>query len=450
MPRFAPVARSSWQCMKLRVATWSFTTRPAGSQLWMRRWYSRRAPLLLGETRRRDAEASQAALGGVELGARARDRDPHRGMRLLHRLWQHRALGHREAVALPGEALLGPHARNRAHVLVPVLLRAVRVRFEAAELGPGRRAGRPELEAPTRDQVEGRRALGDADGVVHLAHTDDGAVANPDLLRLHGAGRQKDLGRARVRIAFEKMVLDGPDRVEAELVGEPHLLEGVLEDLRLVLRGEGTRRRQFVEDAELQDVACSRVVAPRRTIAAPQRATRSSGEHSIRFDYGCRSQGCRSGACPIRVCRARMALKLYAISDLHVGFKENRAALLALPAHPADWLILCGDLGDTPQQLDFALEVLSAKFAQLIWVPGNHELWTLPRATGSRGVARYAELVELCRRRRLPHARGPVPGLAGRGRAASAGARSSCSTTTAFAPTRSPWRTPSPGPSSRM
>ncbi len=108
-------------------------------------------------------------------------------------------------------------------------------------------------------------------------------------------------------------------------------------------------------------------------------------------------------------------MKLYAISDLHVGFKENRAALRALPAHPDDWLILCGDLGDTPQQLDLALEVLAAKFAQLIWVPGNHELWTVPRATGSRGVERYAELVELCRKRGCLTPEDPFPIWSGEG-----------------------------------
>ena len=110
-----------------------------------------------------------------------------------------------------------------------------------------------------------------------------------------------------------------------------------------------------------------------------------------------------------------MDLKLYAISDLHVGFKENRAALRGLPAHPDDWLILCGDLGDTPQQLDYALEVLAAKFAQLIWVPGNHELWTVPRAIGTRGVERYAELVELCRERGCLTPEDPFPIWAGEG-----------------------------------
>jgi len=91
-------------------------------------------------------------------------------------------------------------------------------------------------------------------------------------------------------------------------------------------------------------------------------------------------------------------LKLHAISDLHVGFKDNLIALSELPAHPEDWLILCGDIADTPQQLEVALQVLERKFAQLIWVPGNHELWTVPRDSLLRGVARYEQLVELCRR----------------------------------------------------
>ena len=108
-------------------------------------------------------------------------------------------------------------------------------------------------------------------------------------------------------------------------------------------------------------------------------------------------------------------MKLYAISDLHVGFKANREAIVALPAHPEDWLILCGDIGDTPQQLDFALQVLGQKFAKLIWVPGNHELWTVPRATGQRGVARYAELVELCRRRGVLTPEDPFPVWQGEG-----------------------------------
>ena len=41
-------------------------------------------------------------------------------------------------------------------------------------------------------------------------------------------------------------------------------------------------------------------------------------------------------------------MKLWAISDLHVGYEENRRAVQALPAYPDDWLIVAGDTGETP------------------------------------------------------------------------------------------------------
>ena len=91
-------------------------------------------------------------------------------------------------------------------------------------------------------------------------------------------------------------------------------------------------------------------------------------------------------------------MRLWAISDLHVGYEENRRAVQALPSYPDDWLIIAGDTGETPAHLDFVLRTLQPRFAQLIWTPGNHDLWT-PRNLPSeqRGVAHYERLVRLCR-----------------------------------------------------
>lgn len=92
-------------------------------------------------------------------------------------------------------------------------------------------------------------------------------------------------------------------------------------------------------------------------------------------------------------------MKLYAISDLHLRYEENRNALLSMGAYPEDWLIIAGDVGESADQLEFALEVLSTRFARLFWVPGNHDLWTMPSdVTGVRGVAKYNQFVNICRR----------------------------------------------------
>jgi predicted phosphodiesterase len=91
-------------------------------------------------------------------------------------------------------------------------------------------------------------------------------------------------------------------------------------------------------------------------------------------------------------------MKLYAISDLHVGFEPNRDLWSALGDHHDDWLAIAGDVGETEGHLRFALEIATARFQRVLWVPGNHELWTLPETDGElRGEARYRRLVAICR-----------------------------------------------------
>ena len=91
-------------------------------------------------------------------------------------------------------------------------------------------------------------------------------------------------------------------------------------------------------------------------------------------------------------------MKLYAISDLHLRHTDNRQALLARPAHPDDWLIVAGDVGETLAEMELMLRTLTERFRQVIWVPGNHELWTMPSEKPPlRGEARYQRLVSLCR-----------------------------------------------------
>ncbi|HEY8304463.1 MAG TPA: metallophosphoesterase [Solirubrobacteraceae bacterium] len=90
---------------------------------------------------------------------------------------------------------------------------------------------------------------------------------------------------------------------------------------------------------------------------------------------------------------------LMAISDLHVTHPENRRIVESLrPAAEGDWLIVGGDISEAVEDVRWALTLLRERFAKVLWVPGNHELWTTPGdPLKLRGVQRYEHLVELCR-----------------------------------------------------
>ncbi len=92
--------------------------------------------------------------------------------------------------------------------------------------------------------------------------------------------------------------------------------------------------------------------------------------------------------------------QLLAISDLHVSHADNRPVVESLrPGNPQDWLIVAGDVAERVSDLEWALGLLRERFATVVWVPGNHELWTTHRDEVTlRGVERYQHLVEVCRR----------------------------------------------------
>ena len=88
-------------------------------------------------------------------------------------------------------------------------------------------------------------------------------------------------------------------------------------------------------------------------------------------------------------------MKLYALSDLHVNHAANRRTLEEMPAHPDDWLVLAGDIGESENQLRWVLELLGPRWGRLVCVPGNHELWST--GDGLHGEARYRRWVDVCR-----------------------------------------------------
>lgn len=108
---------------------------------------------------------------------------------------------------------------------------------------------------------------------------------------------------------------------------------------------------------------------------------------------------------------------LFAISDLHVNHSENRLAVELLAPHSnRDWLIVCGDVSDGVEDLEWALALLRERFEKVIWVPGNHELLAQRDDPPElRGESRYLHLVEICRRLGVVTPEDPYPIWTGRG-----------------------------------
>lgn len=89
-------------------------------------------------------------------------------------------------------------------------------------------------------------------------------------------------------------------------------------------------------------------------------------------------------------------MRIFAVSDLHADFRENRAALesAGLSGHREDVLIVAGDIADGEAVLRDTLEWLAGRFAEVFFVPGNHELWV--RGEGRDSMEKFHAVLRLC------------------------------------------------------
>src|SRR5579883_1716506 len=81
----------------------------------------------------------------------------------------------------------------------------------------------------------------------------DHAVAEPDALGALAGGAEEYFRRGRVRVFLEKVMLDFPRIVVAELVGQLDLRQRILQELVLALRSPRPRQLMLVENAEFHD-----------------------------------------------------------------------------------------------------------------------------------------------------------------------------------------------------
>ncbi|MBG0566332.1 metallophosphoesterase family protein [Actinoplanes aureus] len=108
---------------------------------------------------------------------------------------------------------------------------------------------------------------------------------------------------------------------------------------------------------------------------------------------------------------------LFAISDLHVSYADNRALLDRLePESDDDWLLVAGDVADLFEDVERTLRLLRSRFGTVVWAPGNHELWSHPHdPVQLRGEPRYRALVRMCRDNGVVTPEDPYPVWTGAG-----------------------------------
>jgi hypothetical protein len=83
------------------------------------------------------------------------------------------------------------------------------------------------LYSPPTEDVQSANMLRHTKRMIDFKrHMHDG-VTEPDALSHHRRGRQKLLRTGKMGVARQEMMLDGPHRVKAQLIGISDLLQGL-------------------------------------------------------------------------------------------------------------------------------------------------------------------------------------------------------------------------------
>ena len=72
-------------------------------------------------------------------------------------------------------------------------------------------------------------------------------------------------------------------------------------------------------------------------------------------------------------------MRVFALSDIHIDYGVNAKwiANLSIADYKDDVLILAGDVTDRPCRFSWCLKTLAKRFKQVLFVPGNHDLWVI-------------------------------------------------------------------------
>ena len=87
-------------------------------------------------------------------------------------------------------------------------------------------------------------------------------------------------------------------------------------------------------------------------------------------------------------------MRVFALSDIHVDYHVNAAWVRQLSCYDYrhDLLILAGDVTHRLELLGWCLKALTLRFARVLFVPGNHDLWVLGEAPERTSLQKFAEV----------------------------------------------------------
>jgi predicted phosphodiesterase len=89
-------------------------------------------------------------------------------------------------------------------------------------------------------------------------------------------------------------------------------------------------------------------------------------------------------------------MRVFALSDIHLDFPENKLWIGSLSArdYRDDILVLAGDVSDSIALLRWCFETLAYRFRQVLYVPGNHDLWVI-REGGASSLDKFRNVCDL-------------------------------------------------------
>ena len=90
-------------------------------------------------------------------------------------------------------------------------------------------------------------------------------------------------------------------------------------------------------------------------------------------------------------------MRLFAISDIHIDYPDNAhwVEQVSDADYRNDILILAGDLTEDRRLLAWCLGRFAAKFRQVLFVPGNHDLWVRHEPSDMCSLRKFDQVVAI-------------------------------------------------------